>query len=516
MPIEEAASRMQPLAQVVSVEPARNLRSVESSAATQENAARLTRPLSVVAPAPASPRARQRSQVLSRWLAAADLVAALAAAAAGAAIAGGAGDRFTVFVLACGLLWPLLSFTVGLYADDGLRFWVSGVSQAPRTVVTTILFAWPVFALATAVGLPSAALATAVAVPVTALASGVGRAAVRSAVHRSAALRQRVVIVGSGVVAGQLIGKLRTHPEFGLVPIGLVDDEVHPVGISDMPLLGSLADLRRVIDDHAVDRVIIAFTRASHEDLLECIRAAQDKGISVDVVPRLFELLGGGRALDRVGGLPLLSIGTAQLGRISKVAKRMLDIVLASLALLVAAIPLAIIALLIKLESPGPVLFRQRRVGRNGKEFQLLKLRSMVAEADQRKDEVAHQNDATDGVMFKIHRDPRITRVGGFLRRFSIDELPQLVNVLKGDMSLVGPRPLIVPEHDALSERWHYRRVELRPGLTGAWQIYGRSESPFDEMVRFDYQYVAGWSLSRDVEILLATVPAVLSGRGAY
>jgi lipopolysaccharide/colanic/teichoic acid biosynthesis glycosyltransferase len=139
----------------------------------------------------------------------------------------------------------------------------------------------------------------------------------------------------------------------------------------------------------------------------------------------------------------------------------------------------------------------------------------MYIDADQRKEDFNRMNEADDGVMFKIREDPRVTSVGRFIRRFSIDELPQLFNVLKGDMSLVGPRPLIFPEAEAL-ERWHLRRLELRPGITGPWQVYGRSQSPFQEMVRFDYQYVAGWSLARDVELLLETLPAVLSGRGAY
>ena len=140
----------------------------------------------------------------------------------------------------------------------------------------------------------------------------------------------------------------------------------------------------------------------------------------------------------------------------------------------------------------------------------------MYVDAEERKAELEELNEAGDGVMFKIREDPRVTRVGRFIRRFSLDELPQLFNVLRGEMSLVGPRPLIFPETAALDEDWHLRRLELRPGLTGPWQVYGRSQSPFQEMVRFDYQYVAGWSLARDIEILLATIPAVVSGRGAY
>jgi lipopolysaccharide/colanic/teichoic acid biosynthesis glycosyltransferase len=173
-------------------------------------------------------------------------------------------------------------------------------------------------------------------------------------------------------------------------------------------------------------------------------------------------------------------------------------------------------AIAIKVESRGPIFFRQPRAGRGNSSFQLIKFRSMYVDAEQRKAEMEELNEVSDGVMFKIRKDPRVTRVGRFIRRFSLDELPQLFNVLKGEMSLVGPRPLIFPETAALDEEWHLRRLELRPGLTGPWQVYGRSQSPFQEMVRFDYQYVAGWSLARDIEILLATLPAVISGRGAY
>jgi exopolysaccharide biosynthesis polyprenyl glycosylphosphotransferase len=487
---------------------------VESSAATTQSPATYApRPPAAVS---ASPRARHRSRVLSRWLLTTDMVCTLAATALVTTVAGCPSDAVLSLTIISALTWVGLSSIVGLYADDDLRSWVSGVSQASRALVATFLFSWPVFAVASELAIPSPGTTTVAVVLLTAVLSGLGRAGARGILHRSQALRQRVLIVGSGVVAGQLATKLRTHVQFGLVPIGLVDDDVHPVGIPELPWLGPLDELTRVLEEQDVDRVIIAFTRASHEDLLTCIRTAQDRGIAIDVIPRLFELLDGGGALDRVGGLPLLSVGTARLGWLSQIAKRGLDLVLATLGLIVVAPLLAVLAVAIRAESNGPVFFRQRRVGRNGKEFWLIKLRSMYVGADAHKAELAHYNDIDDGVMFKIHHDPRVTRVGGFLRRLSLDELPQLLNVIKGDMSLVGPRPLIVPENDALTEDWHHRRLELRPGLTGAWQIYGRSESPFDEMVRFDYQYVAGWSLARDVEILLATVPAVLSGRGAY
>jgi exopolysaccharide biosynthesis polyprenyl glycosylphosphotransferase len=228
----------------------------------------------------------------------------------------------------------------------------------------------------------------------------------------------------------------------------------------------------------------------------------------VDVVPRLFEFLDGVRALDQVGGLPLLSIGTPHLTRSSRIAKRTLDIAFSAFLLLLLAPLIAAIAVAIKVESRGPVLFRQLRVGRGRTTFGMLKFRSMYQDAALR------LND--DGVMVKVREDPRTTRVGRLLRRFSLDELPQLLNVLRGEMSLVGPRPLISEESAALDESWHVRRFDLHPGMTGPWQIQGRSETPFHEMIRLDYQYVSGWSLARDVEILLATVPAVLAGRGAY
>jgi lipopolysaccharide/colanic/teichoic acid biosynthesis glycosyltransferase len=206
--------------------------------------------------------------------------------------------------------------------------------------------------------------------------------------------------------------------------------------------------------------------------------------------------------------MPLLTIEVPSFSKLSHGAKRALDVFGATLALTVLAPLLIGIAIAIKLDSRGPVLFKQRRAGRGGRYFTLLKFRSMVSGS------AVEVRD--DGAIVKLRNDARITRVGRFIRRFSLDEAPQLFNVLVGDMSLVGPRPLVLAEAEALTLDWHGRRADLRPGLTGPWQIAGRSNIPFHEMIRFDYQYVAGWSLARDLEILLATVPAVLSGRGAY
>ncbi|HEY7255637.1 MAG TPA: sugar transferase [Solirubrobacterales bacterium] len=464
----------------------------------------------------AANRAKQRGAVLAKMLYMGDSVAAFGASGIAIIALGLQSWQGLVFVLCATMIWPLAAFSIGLYRSDQLSTWASAVTEIPRGVVAVLLITWPMFGIAAGLGVGSEVMLTFLTVAGIAGFTGIARAVVRAGLHRSPDLRQRTLILGSGVVAGQVVTKLNNNSQFGLVPVGMIDDDIHHVGSPDLPWFGRFDDLSEVIRDQQIDRVIIAFSRASHEQLLEAIRACRDAGVAVDVVPRLFEFLDGVRALDQVGGLPLLSIGAPVLTSASMAAKRVFDVVGSSLLLLVLSPLMIAIAIAIKLESRGPVFFRQPRAGRGNSSFQVIKFRSMYIDAEERKKDVADLNESTDGVMFKIRKDPRITRVGGFIRRTSLDELPQLFNVLRGEMSLVGPRPLIFPETAALDENWHLRRLELRPGLTGPWQVYGRSQNPFQEMVRFDYQYVAGWSLARDIEILLATLPAVLSGRGAY
>jgi exopolysaccharide biosynthesis polyprenyl glycosylphosphotransferase len=470
---------------------------------------------------PASARAkgaRDRSRVLLRLLFAADVFASICAGlltslAFGEPLANGLGITAVLMVGSV-----LLAFVFGLYSDQDLSSWASGLNDAPRALGSALLLSWPVFAATELLGVNQPALVALVATTGTAGLDALGRALARGAAHRKQPLRQRTVIVGSGVVANRLAERLRQHDEFGLEPIGLVDDEVFAPddGVLELPRLGSLNQLGAVLEQGDVDRVIIAFSRASHQDLLSCIRACRDHRVAVDIVPRLFELLYGARSLNQIGGLPLLSIEAPPLTRASRVAKRTLDIAVSGILLALLSPLLLLIAIAIEADSRGPVLFRQIRAGRNGKIFKVTKFRTMHRDAEERKKNYEDANEADDGVMFKIKDDPRITRVGGFLRRTSLDELPQLINVLTGKMSLVGPRPLILEEAEEAAQSWHARRLDLRPGITGLWQISGRSDLPFQEMVRFDYEYVSGWSLARDIEILLATIPAVLSGRGAY
>jgi exopolysaccharide biosynthesis polyprenyl glycosylphosphotransferase len=328
------------------------------------------------------------------------------------------------------------------------------------------------------------------------------------AAHRTPKLRQRTLIVGSGLVADRLVERINDHAELGLDLMGFIDDGDGKRGTANLPCLGGLGALSDLVELDLVDRVMIAFTRAHHEELLHALRVCRDAGVAVDIVPRLFEFLDGARSIEQIGGMPLLSIDAPTFSAPSRVSKRTLDIVGSALTLIACSPLLLVIAVAIKLDSRGPVLFTQPRSGRGGRFFKLYKFRSM------RTDATVEVRD--DGAIVKSRNDVRITRVGRIIRRLSLDEAPQLLNVLKGDMSLVGPRPLVMAEAQTLTESWQARRADLRPGLTGPWQIAGRSNIPFQEMIRFDYQYVAGWSLARDIEILIATMPVVVSGRGAY
>ena len=271
------------------------------------------------------------------------------------------------------------------------------------------------------------------------------------------------------------------------------------------------AALAHVAAEREVHRVVIAPRSIDHGEILDLIRAAKALGLKVSVLPRMLEVVGSSVEFDDVDGLGVLGVRRFGLTRSSWLVKRAMDLGGSLAALLFLAPLLALIALAIKLTSRGPVFFRQRRVGRDGRIFQMFKFRTMVEDAEARKARLEALNEA-DG-LFKIADDPRVTRVGRFLRRTSLDELPQLVNVLSGEMSLVGPRPL-VPEDDQRVEGWYRRRLQLTPGMTGRWQVLGSARIPLQEMVKLDYLYIANWSLWGDVKILLRTLPFVFRQRG--
>jgi exopolysaccharide biosynthesis polyprenyl glycosylphosphotransferase len=237
--------------------------------------------------------------------------------------------------------------------------------------------------------------------------------------------------------------------------------------------------------------------------------------VQVSIVPRYFEIFTTNATLDDVEGMPVVSLPPMRLGKSSRVLKRSFDIVLSSVALLLLAPVFGLIALAIRLDSPGAAIYWQPRRGRANSTFRIAKFRTMFVGSEQRRADVLHMNEV-DGPLFKIKgRDPRVTRIGAFLRRTSLDELPQLWNVLRGEMSLVGPRPFVVYEADRIIG-WASRRLDMTPGITGLWQVLGRNDIPFDEMVKLDYLYVTNWSLWWDLKILCQTIPVVLGRRGAY
>jgi exopolysaccharide biosynthesis polyprenyl glycosylphosphotransferase len=340
------------------------------------------------------------------------------------------------------------------------------------------------------------------------------RATARGLCRRQLAYLQNTVIVGAGRV-GQLVAhKVMQHREYGINIVGFVDDGPRELSsdLRHIAILGSPDRLPSLVRTLWVDRVIIAFSKESHERTLALIRSLKDLDVQIDIVPRLFELVSPGVSVHTVEGLPLIGLPPLRLARSSRLLKRFLDLALAIPALLLLAPLFGYIVLRIRLESAGPAFFRQVRVGFNGRPFSIFKFRTMTWDADERKQEVAHLNvharEGGDPRMFKIPHDPRVTPFGAFLRRYSLDELPQLINVVRGEMSLVGPRPLIPEEAQHVSD-WAQKRLALKPGITGLWQVLGRSDISFDEMTKLDYLYVTTWSLWGDLCLLFRTMPAI-------
>jgi exopolysaccharide biosynthesis polyprenyl glycosylphosphotransferase len=345
-----------------------------------------------------------------------------------------------------------------------------------------------------------------------------GRAAARAIARRNPLYLQNTVIVGAGDV-GQLVArKILQHPEYGINLVGFLDDnpKERRDDLEHLALLGSVDRLPILVRVFDVERVVIAFSNDSHEETLSLIRELRDLDVQIDIVPRFFELVAPGVEIHTVEGLPMLGLRPFRLSWSSRLLKRALDVAVAGVALVILAPLLVVVALLIKLDSRGPVFFRQERMGSRDCPFRIFKFRSMVADADQRKSEFAHLNKhlspGADSRMFKIPGDPRVTRVGRVLRRYSLDELPQLMNVFRGEMSLVGPRPLILDE-DRHVQGWARERLGLRPGITGLWQVLGRSDIPFSEMVALDYVYVTNWSIWGDLRLIFRTIPKIAAAR---
>lgn len=324
---------------------------------------------------------------------------------------------------------------------------------------------------------------------------------------------QRTLIVGGGTLGRMIMQNIVARPDLGYQALGFIDDGQRE-DIGPFKALGTTEDIPRVVAEHGVEELIVALPAASHQKVVEIIDYCQKKGICFRLVPDFYELSLDRVHVDGLHGIPLIAMKERSLQGWNQVLKRGMDAGLAALLVVLTAPLTALIALAIKLDSPGPVFFRQVRVGRGGRCFVAHKFRSMRVGAEEEFGQVAALNEAT-GPIFKVKRDPRVTRVGRLLRRTSLDELPQLFNVWRGDMSLVGPRPPIPQEVEKYAD-WHRKRLEVSPGVTGMWQVSGRSNLTFDEMVLLDLWYIQNWSLGLDLKILLRTLPAVIFAKGAY
>ena len=442
-----------------------------------------------------------REGLFRRSLGVADAVAAVVALSLIVVWEGGA--PFQPWVLLAMPVVVLVCKIGGLYERDELVLNKTTLDEAPKLLQIAGLFALIVF-LGQNRFVNAAMTPTLVAELwlVSFATLFIGRVAARLIAARIAPV-ERCMVVGDADAIATVRGKLEGAGVKARLVTGVRIDPIAP--------RIDAGRFRRFVTDNDIHRVIIAPVTTDARDTLELVRVAKQAGIRVSVLPRLFEVVGSSVEFDHVDGLTMLGVRRFGLTRSSHFLKRAFDLVGSTLILLAVAPFMAAAAIVIRLDSRGPVLFRQTRVGRNGARFEILKFRTMVPDAEELKGRLYHLNEA-DG-LFKIADDPRITRVGRLLRRTSLDELPQLFNVWRGEMSLVGPRPLVVDE-DAKIEGLDRSRLHLTPGMTGHWQILGSARIPLNEMVGIDYLYVANWSLWTDMKIMLRTIPFMLARRG--
>ena len=412
------------------------------------------------------------------------------------------------------LIWLALFANAGLYdprrlvnAADELRMIVQAV--ATGTVAAT----FAAFALKVPAQ-RSWVLAAWVGCTLAVLATRLGYRAILRSMRRSGVLVSRMLIVGAGREGRDLCRAVSRASWLGFQVVGFLDD-VRPSGpvSAGLPeVVGSTTAIRAAVAAHAADAVLVAGGSVATETAERVYRDLQGLPVDLHLSTGVLGVATSRVAVQRFDDVPVLGLRCAELTPWQRALKRVFDGVVAGLLVVALSPVLLACALAVRLTSRGPVLFKQRRVGKDGQVFDMHKFRSMVADAEARLEALQPSKD-TDGPIFKLHRDPRVTPVGRVLRAWSLDELPQLLDVLRGQMSLVGPRPLPVYEVD-LSDPWARTRLRVKPGLTGLWQVSGRHRLPFEDLVRYDLFYVENWSLSMDVFILLRTIPAVLLRSG--
>ncbi len=327
---------------------------------------------------------------------------------------------------------------------------------------------------------------------------------------------KKALILGAGEMGRVLAERISQDKALGYKVIGFLDDDPVKSGKTyhDIPVLGEVSRIKEIIERGKIEEIIIASSRFPAEKVLDIITECEKYGIEFKIVPGILELIASRVDMDELGGVPLLTVSEIQLKGFKALVKRTADVLLSAFGILILSPVFLVFAILVKLTSEGPVLFYQQRVGLDGRTFQMIKFRSMIKDAERLFPKLEPLSEV-EGNLFKMKEDPRITPLGKFMRQFSIDELPQLINVLLGQMSMVGPRPPLPGEVEKYSA-WHKKRLRVRPGITGPWQVAGRSLLPFEEMVRLDIFYIENWSLWLDFKILLRTIPVVLFGSGAY
>ena len=419
-------------------------------------------------------------------------------------------------------VWILAAKIYGLYERDEERTEHTTVDDLVGVFHLITVGVWLLFAGAWATGVTTPQIRNTTLFWALAVVSVTSfRAVARAWARRRPAYLQTALVIGGGNV-GQLVGrKLAQHPEYGIRLAGIVDDNPRVLRpeLADVPQY-PFAGVTELVDRLGVDRVIVAFTSSSEAEMLELIRPLRDKDVQVDIVPRLYEVMPPNVDVHAVEGLPLLGLRPAGMSRSSRLVKRLADLVLASLLLVLTAPLFALFAALVKRDSPGPVFFRQERLGEGQRPFTALKFRTMtVGDNDALHREYIRTimdpgAAASQGGMYKLERADEVTRSGRWLRRTSLDELPQLLNVIRGDMSLVGPRPCLRYETE-LFEPHHFERFLVPAGITGLWQVTARARSTFSEALDMDVAYARGWSLGLDLWILLRTPMQVLRRRGA-
>lgn len=425
-----------------------------------------------------------------------------------------------VFVLALPA-WILAAKLYGLYDRDEERATHSTADEVVSVFHLITVGVWLFFATSWLVGLSGPRQVKLAAFWLLALVGVIGmRAAARALARRHPAYIQNTVIVGAGDV-GQLIGrKLSQHPEYGINLLGFVDSAPKQMraDLEGFELVGEPWEIADVVDRGEVDRVIVAFSSDRHDETLSLIRALRAHDVQIDIVPRLFEALSPTTPIHTIEGFPLLSVAPVRIPRSSRLVKRSLDLVGASLLLALTAPVMLAVALLIRRDSEGPVLFRQRRLGMDMREFTLFKFRTMRDGTDDgphreyMRQIVSTQALPSSNHLYKLERTDAVTRVGRWLRRTSIDELPQLLNVVRGEMSLVGPRPAIAYELELYAPH-HFDRFLVPAGLTGLWQVEARAHSTFGEALDLDTAYARSWSLGLDLRLLLRTPLLMLRNR---